>query len=59
MSRHVITAHPDDSILDVLRALETYEISAMPVVAEGAVVGIISSDILTHKTLYRLLQAEM
>lgn len=59
MSRHVITAHPDDSILDVLRALETYEISAMPVVDQGAVVGVISSDILTHKTLYRLLQAEV
>lgn len=62
MSREVISARPDDSILDVLRKLEHYEISAVPVVNyEGLgddVLGVISSDILAQGTLYRLLQAQ-
>ncbi|MBP1714791.1 MAG: gdhA2, partial [Deltaproteobacteria bacterium] len=58
MSREVITARPDDNVIDVVRKLETHEISAMPVVDKGAVVGVVSSDILAHKTLYRLLQAQ-
>ncbi|RME81070.1 MAG: CBS domain-containing protein [Caldilineae bacterium] len=58
MTSDVIVAHPGDNILDVLRALETFEISAMPVVDRGKVVGVISSDVLAHKTLYRLLQAQ-
>lgn len=58
MSQNVITAEPNDSILDAVRKLEIHEISAMPVVEAGAVLGVISSDILAHKTLYRLLQAQ-
>ena len=58
MSREVITARPDDNVIDVIRKLETYEISAMPVVKGEAVVGLVSTDILAHKTLYRLLQAQ-
>ncbi len=58
MSREVITARPDDNVIEVVRKLETHEISAMPVVAKGAVVGVVSSDILAHKTLYRLLKAQ-
>ena len=62
MSRDVISAGPDDSILDVLRKLENYEISAVPVVDQNnglgdGVMGVISSDILAQRTLYRLLQA--
>jgi glutamate dehydrogenase (NAD(P)+) len=57
MSREVISAAPGDSILDVLRKLEHYEISAVPVV-NGGVMGVISSDILAQGTLYRLLQAQ-
>jgi glutamate dehydrogenase/leucine dehydrogenase/CBS domain-containing protein len=57
MSREVISASPDDSILDVLRKLEHYEISAVPVV-NGGVMGVISSDILAQGTLYKLLQAQ-
>ncbi|NOZ51019.1 MAG: CBS domain-containing protein [Chloroflexi bacterium] len=59
MTKKVFTARPDDNILDVLRRLETYEISAMPVVDTGAVVGLISSAMLAHKTLLRLLQAQV
>jgi glutamate dehydrogenase (NAD(P)+) len=58
MCREVIAARPDDNVIDVVRKLETYEISAMPVVEGGAVVGVVSADILAHKTLYRLLQAQ-
>jgi glutamate dehydrogenase (NAD(P)+) len=58
MSRGVISACPTDSILDVLRKLEHHEISAMPVVTEEGVMGVISNDILAQRTLYRLLQAQ-
>jgi glutamate dehydrogenase/leucine dehydrogenase/predicted transcriptional regulator len=56
MTRSVITAKPDDSILDVVRKLEYYEISAMPVVENNRVKGIISTDILSRRSLFRLLQ---
>lgn len=58
MSREVIAAGPNDSILDVLRKLEHYEISAVPVVSGEGVLGVISSDILAQGTLFRLLQAQ-
>lgn len=58
MNRESITAHPSDSILDVVRTLEHHEISAMPVVSNGQVVGVISGDILARRTLFRLLQAQ-
>lgn len=58
MSTEVVSANPDDSILDVLRKLEHYDISAMPVVTEEGVTGVISTDILAQRTLYRLLQAQ-
>ncbi len=58
MTREVITAKPTDNILDVVRQLEHYEISAMPVVDREGVLGVISSDILARRTLYRLLQTQ-
>ncbi|KAA3656692.1 MAG: CBS domain-containing protein [Chloroflexi bacterium] len=58
MTREVIAACLDETILDVLRKLEYYEISAMPVVTEHGVTGVISSDILAQRTLYRLLLAQ-
>ncbi len=58
MSRQVISAAPGDGILDVLRKLEHYEISAMPIVGEEGVMGLISNDILAQGSLYRLLQAQ-
>jgi len=58
MTREVITARPDESVLDVVRRLEHHEISAMPVVDGGRVQGVISGDLLARRTLYRLLQAE-
>jgi glutamate dehydrogenase/leucine dehydrogenase/CBS domain-containing protein len=58
MTREVFTAPPEEPILDVVRRLEHHEISAMPVVDEGGVRGVISGDLLARRTLYRLLQAE-
>ena len=58
MTTDVITVHPEDTILEVLQKLEHYEISAMPVVDGGQVIGVINSDILTRRTLYRLLQSQ-
>lgn len=58
MTREVITAKPADTILDVVRKLEHHEISAMPVVNGEGVLGVISSDILARRTLYRLLQTQ-
>jgi glutamate dehydrogenase (NAD(P)+) len=57
MSSEVITVTPDAIIPDVLQLLETYEITAMPVVEDGDVAGVISSHILARKTLARLLQS--
>jgi CBS domain-containing protein len=58
MTRDVITAHPDDTILDVVHKLEHHEISAMPVVRDKQVMGVISGDMLARRSLYRLLQAQ-
>jgi glutamate dehydrogenase (NAD(P)+) len=56
MTADVITSHPEATIIDCIRKLEIYEISAMPIVEEDTVVGVISGDILAKRTLFRLLQ---
>jgi glutamate dehydrogenase/leucine dehydrogenase/predicted transcriptional regulator len=58
MTRQVISASPSDSILDIVRKLEHYEISAMPVVEGRQVRGMISTDILSRRSLFRLLQSQ-
>ena len=58
MSNDVVTVHPEETILEVLQKLEHHEISAMPVVDGDHVIGVINSDILTRRTLYRLLQSQ-
>jgi len=57
MTTEAIVADPEDTILDVVQKLEHYEISAMPVVEGKQVIGVINSDILARRTLYRLLQS--
>lgn len=57
MTRQVVSASPRDSILDIVRKLEHHEISAMPVVDSGSVIGMVSSDVLARRTLLRLLQS--
>ncbi len=56
MTADVFTAAPGDTILDCIRMLENHEISAMPIVENDKVVGVISGDILARRTLFRLLQ---
>jgi glutamate dehydrogenase (NAD(P)+) len=56
MTADVITNYPDATIIDCIRKLENHEISAMPIVEDDKVVGVISGDILAKRTLYRLLQ---
>jgi glutamate dehydrogenase/leucine dehydrogenase/CBS domain-containing protein len=58
MTREVIYATPEDAILDMVRKLEYYEISAMPVVDGKKVCGMVSTDILARRSLYRLLQSQ-
>lgn len=59
MTHQVITASPNDGLLEVVRKLEYHEISAMPVVKEKAVLGMISTDLLARRSLLRLLQSQV
>jgi glutamate dehydrogenase (NAD(P)+) len=56
MSREVITAEPGDTILEMIRKLEHHEISAMPVVEKGNVLGMVSADLIARRSLIRLVQ---
>jgi len=58
MSREVVSVEPGESILDVISKLEHHEISAMPVVQHGCVMGMISADLLARRSLLRLLQTQ-
>jgi glutamate dehydrogenase (NAD(P)+) len=57
MTRDVVAAAPDFSILEIVRELEHHRISAMPVVADGAVLGMVTSDLLAQRYLLQLLRA--
>ena len=56
MTKQVITASPDFNILDIVREFEQYQISAMPVVQEGKVLGKISSDLIAQRYILNFLQ---
>ena len=58
MSREVVRAAPGDTVLEIVRKLEYHEISAMPVVDDGRVVGMVSADLLARRSLLRLLQGQ-
>jgi CBS domain-containing protein len=58
MTQAVISARPDEAILELVRKLEQHEISAMPVVDDGEVMGMISADLLARRSLLRLLQSQ-
>jgi glutamate dehydrogenase (NAD(P)+) len=59
MTHEVITSAPHDSILDMLRKLEHHEISAMPVVDDDCVIGVVSADLLATRSLMRLVQSQL
>ncbi len=59
MSAEVIAARPDQSILEIVRTLQQYEISAMPVVDDsGQVLGKVSADLLSARLLLPILQGQ-
>jgi glutamate dehydrogenase/leucine dehydrogenase/CBS domain-containing protein len=58
MSTDVYNAAPEETILEVVRKLEYHEISAMPVVERGCVMGMVCSDLLARRSLLRLLQSQ-
>jgi glutamate dehydrogenase (NAD(P)+) len=59
MTEKVVSAKPDDGLLTIVRNLEHYEFSAMPVVDGGQVLGMVGTDILTRTSLLRLLQSQI
>lgn len=59
MTQAVISAIPTEGILDMIRKLEYHEISAMPVIDSGAVLGMVSADLLARRSLLRLLQSQI
>ena len=58
MTGDVVYASPSDSILDIVRELEQNQISAMPVVEDGKVLGMINSDLLAHRYLLPYLESQ-
>ena len=58
MQREVVFASPTDSLLDIVRELEQNQISAMPVVDDGEVLGMINSDLLAHRYLLQYLESQ-
>ncbi|MFW9826323.1 MAG: Glu/Leu/Phe/Val dehydrogenase dimerization domain-containing protein [Candidatus Thorarchaeota archaeon] len=58
MTKNVITAHPNFTILDIVRELEQYKISEMPVVEEGNVLGKVNSDLIAQRYVLDLLQSK-
>jgi glutamate dehydrogenase (NAD(P)+) len=58
MTRQVVSAAPNDSLLEVIRKLEYHGFSAMPVVSGRVVLGMVSSDLLARRSLLRLLQSQ-
>ena len=56
MTRRVVFAAPSARIPDIVRELDQNRISAMPVVEDGKVLGMVSSDLLAQRYLPQLLR---
>lgn len=56
MTKNVIIAPPDYTIIDLVRKLEQHRISAMPIVENGKVMGKISSDLITRRYILQNLR---
>lgn len=55
MTKNVIKASSDFTILEIVREFEQYKISAMPVVKDEKVLGKISSDLITQRYILEFL----
>jgi glutamate dehydrogenase (NAD(P)+) len=58
MTQRIISAAPASRIPDIVRELEQNRISAMPVVEDGRVLGVVSSDLLAQRYLPQLLRSQ-
>ena len=58
MTHPVVSVSPSDSILDIVRELEQNQISAMPVVEDDKVLGLVNSDLLAHRYLLQYLESQ-
>ena len=58
MTREAVSVAPHNTIREVLSRLEENQISAVPVVDGGRVLGLINSDLLAYRYLPRLLAAD-
>jgi glutamate dehydrogenase (NAD(P)+) len=58
MTRKVISVKPTGTIIDIVTELEQNQISAMPVVDDGRVLGMVNSDLLAQRYLLRLLRSK-
>ena len=58
MTQNVISVEPTCSILDIVTDLEQNQISAMPVVENGNVLGMVSADLLAQRYLLRFLRSQ-
>jgi glutamate dehydrogenase/leucine dehydrogenase/CBS domain-containing protein len=58
MTRRVVSAEPGSRIPEIVRELDQNRISAMPVVEEGRVLGLVSSDLLAQRYLPQLLRTQ-
>ena len=56
MTKNVITAPPSYTIIELVRKLEQFRISAMPIVEDGKVMGKISSDLITQRYILQNLR---
>jgi glutamate dehydrogenase (NAD(P)+) len=54
MTKDVVSAAPNFSIIDIVRELEQYEISTLPVVQEGKVLGLVSADLIAQRYVQEL-----
>ena len=57
----LLKGHEQDGprLLEMIRKLEHYEISAMPVVDKGCVLVMVSADLIARRSLIRLVQEEV
>ena len=58
MTREVIFVTPSSTIIECVRKLESFQISAMPVLDGDQLVGVVSGDLLATRSLFRLLQVQ-
>jgi len=57
MTRDVVSVGPDENMFDILKKLEQNQISAVPVVEENSVIGMINSDLMAQRYLKQMVES--